>query len=70
MELAADDHAARTLRARGIPVEPLAGLFDHFGERAERMPKFLRRAASYGSTHPASHTRSERLRASAAGVVD
>jgi len=68
MELAADDHAARTLRACGTPVEPLADLFDQLDKRADRMPKFLRRAASYASTHPAGHMRSERLRAAAAVV--
>lgn len=63
METAADDYAARTLQARGIAVEPLAALFDRLDEQADKLPRFLRQAASYGSTHPDSHARSQRLRA-------
>jgi len=70
MELSADDYAARTLRARGISVEPLAALFDELDDKADRMPKFLRDAVSYGSTHPDGYARSERLRAGGPDVVE
>lgn len=70
MELSADDYAARVLRARGIPVEPLAELFDELDEPASRMPRFLREAVSYGATHPEAHARSARLRGSGAAVVE
>lgn len=61
MELAADDYAAHALRARGIPVAPLADLFDHLDERADKLPKFMRQAMSYASTHPDGYARSRRL---------
>lgn len=61
MELAADDYAARALHARGIPVAPLADLFDKFDERAGKLPKFMRQAMSYASSHPDGYARSRRL---------
>lgn len=63
MELAADDHAARTLRARGLPLEPLAALFEQLGEKDDGLPAFLRETISYASSHPDAHERSARLRA-------
>jgi Zn-dependent protease with chaperone function len=67
MELAADDYAARALRANGIPTAPLAGLFEHFGKRADKLPRLLRQAMSYAASHPDSEARSRRLRDSASG---
>ena len=66
MELAADAYAARTLRAHGIPLEPLAGLFEHFSKRADKLPSFLRQAMSYAASHPDGKARSQRLRETAA----
>lgn len=63
MELAADDYAARALKANGIPTAPLADLFLHLDERASKMPKFMRQAMSYAGSHPDGGTRSLRLRA-------
>jgi len=62
MELAADDYAASALHAHGIPTAPLADLFDHLDEQQEKMPKFLRQAMSYASTHPDAYARGQRLR--------
>jgi Zn-dependent protease with chaperone function len=62
MELAADAYAARALQARGIPLEPLADLFDQLDQQGSKIPKFLRKAMSYASTHPDSQARSRRLR--------
>ncbi|CAN7265134.1 M48 family metallopeptidase [Massilia sp. LjRoot122] len=62
MELAADDYAAQRLRAHGIPTGPLADLFDHLDEQADKMPKFFRQAMSYAATHPNGYARSQRLR--------
>ncbi|MCC2956084.1 M48 family metallopeptidase [Massilia sp. IC2-477] len=67
MELAADDYAARTLQARGIPTGPLADLFDYLDERREKIPKFFRQAMSYAATHPDGYARGRRLRESEAG---
>lgn len=67
MELAADDYAARALHTHGIPVEPLAGLFDHFAKRADKLPKFLRQAMSYAASHPDGEARGRRLRGAAPG---
>ena len=61
MELAADDYAARTLRARGIPTTPLAALFEELGAGDEKMPKFFRQAISYAATHPDGEERAQRL---------
>ncbi|SFD79770.1 M48 family metallopeptidase [Massilia yuzhufengensis] len=61
MELAADDYAVRALHGRGIPAGPLAGLFDEFDKKADKLPKFLRQAMSYASTHPDGLARSQRL---------
>lgn len=62
MELAADDNAARALRAHGIPLEPLADLFGHLDKHAGKLPAFLRQAAAYASSHPGGKVRSQRLR--------
>lgn len=62
MELAADDYAAAALHRRGISTLPLADLFDHFDEHADKTPKMLRQAMSYASTHPHGYARSQRLR--------
>lgn len=67
MELAADDYAAEALHARGIPLRPLADLFDLLEARADKTPAFLRRAMSYASSHPDAYARGERLRRSATG---
>ncbi len=61
-EQAADDYAARTLRARGIPTAPLADLFEHLDRHDDKMPKFFRQAMSYAATHPDGDARSRRLR--------
>jgi Zn-dependent protease with chaperone function len=66
MELAADDYAVASLRRHGISVVPMANLFDQFDtEENEALPKFLRDTMSYASTHPNSHSRSQRLRRAA-----
>ena len=63
MELAADGYAAAALHRRGISTLPLADLFDHLDEQADKKtPKFLRQIASYASTHPDGYMRSQRLR--------
>ena len=63
MELAADAYAATALQRRGISTLPLADLFDHLDEQADKKtPKMLRRAMSYASTHPDGYARSRRLR--------
>ena len=62
MELAADDYAADALRRRGISTLPLADLFDHFDEHADRTPRMFRQAMSYAATHPDGASRSQRLR--------
>lgn len=67
MELAADDYAVEALHTRGIPVRPLADLFDLLEARADKTPAFLRRAMSYASSHPDAYARSQRLRKSATG---
>lgn len=62
MELAADDYAARALRANGIPTAPLADLFGHLDKQASKLPKFMRQAMSYAASHPDGGVRSQRLR--------
>lgn len=63
MELAADGYAAAALSRRGISTLPLADLFDHLDEQADRTtPKMLRQVMSYASTHPDGYARSQRLR--------
>ncbi len=62
MELAADAYAAAALQESGIPLAPLAALFDRLDAQSDKMPKFFRQAMSYASTHPESATRSRRLR--------
>jgi Zn-dependent protease with chaperone function len=68
MELAADDYAARALRAHGIPTAPLAALFDRLDEKQDRMPKFFRQAMSYAASHPDGYLRSRRLLEGEAGA--
>ncbi|WP_292037650.1 M48 family metallopeptidase [Massilia sp. UBA6681] len=70
MELAADDHAARALQANGIPTAPLADLFLHLDERASKLPKFMRQAMSYASSHPGRDARSQRLRKAPGNKAD
>ena len=67
MELAADDYAARALHANGIPTAPLADLFLHFDKQDNRLPRFLRQAMSYASSHPGGDARSRRLRSADSG---
>ncbi len=62
MESAADAYAAAVLQEHGIPLAPLADLFDHLDKRADKTPKFLRQAMSYAATHPDGYARSRRLR--------
>lgn len=62
METAADDYAAKALHARGISTVPLADLFDELDEKNGKLPKFMRQAMSYASTHPDGYARSRRLR--------
>ena len=62
MELAADGYAAAALKRRGISLLPLADLFDHLDEQADKAPKMLRQMMSYASTHPDGYARSQRLR--------
>lgn len=62
MELAADGYASAALKQRGISLLPLADLFDHLDEQADKAPKMLRQVMSYASTHPDGYARSQRLR--------
>lgn len=62
METAADGYAADTLLRHGISTLPLADLFDHFDKNADKMPKLLRQAMTYASSHPDGSARGERLR--------
>ncbi|MEH6436642.1 M48 family metallopeptidase [Massilia sp. DD77] len=64
MELEADDHGLKLMLERGIPVEPLAALFETFGED-EPEDGWIDVTAGYISTHPASHERAQRLREAA-----
>lgn len=67
METAADGYAMDTLLRHGISTLPLAVLFDHLDEKASKVPKFVRQAMTYASTHPDAYARGQRLREAAAG---
>lgn len=62
METEADDHAARILRARAIPIEPLLELFEAFGEDEPPQESWMDVPAGYIATHPDGIARAERLR--------
>lgn len=68
METDADDFVVGVLRAHGMPLAPLASLFDAM-EKAQanspmqKLPGWLRTTVDYAASHPASGERAARLRA-------
>lgn len=68
METDADDFAVGVLRAHGMPLAPMAALFDAMENVQEnspmqKLPGWLRTTAGYASSHPASGERAARIRA-------
>lgn len=67
METEADLYAIKTLKAHGMPTEPLADLFEALDETpgaqaARNMPRWLSKSLEYAASHPSTAQRIERLR--------
>jgi predicted Zn-dependent protease len=69
METEADSYAIAALKARGMPLAPLADLFESLGELDDAAdhdaPEWLAGAGRYVASHPAPAERGARLRAAA-----